>query len=279
MMNTYQKGRISLDTITRGQPVMLTPKDQVRVQVDYKIILASNYISKRINELTGSNYEIGFFFGGTVKKEIKKMTITIDDIFIPKEQTITSASFNCTHRSTNFATDYFRSTKRRITGFGHSHSAFDVFHSNIDYEKCKNITPAIGMTYLRYPQRNVPTRVTANYESRTIPAVPADAQKACNVLPSIVFNAGNKYLHSVLAVRGLVPDTFELKPLTPFIYNKNQAELTTEEKQHYDRKIIDVLKYNNISYQHPKKQNTISRIGEVFKNWYNTPQTKEAKSA
>ncbi|MFT4311676.1 MAG: hypothetical protein ACMXYF_00420 [Candidatus Woesearchaeota archaeon] len=216
------------------------------VRMDYKIHLASQYISTRIHQLGQAKTEVGFIYGGNVTHKRHQTIIDINDIHLATKQTITPTTYDIPASQVQEALNYFQSKKKRITGVGHSHSTFDTFHSQTDFRAHQQFMQyAIKMRSTAKP--NIPESFQKTPILRTITsAITKLYQTPKYVLPSIVYNAKADPIHSELAVQDR---TFRYEPMKIEFYNKN-AVLSDGEKQELDFKIRKILKYNNIPLTH-----------------------------
>ncbi len=218
----------------------------VKLQIDKKVFLKSQYIAKRICELTNIPHEIGFIYGGTVTKNKTQKIIDIQDIQLPLKQYITPSHFQF-KEGISKAHTYFKRNDRRIIGLGHSHAAFDVFHSQEDYTNLKPLCISEGIR-VSYTQ-NKPNKQTTELTQQKLES---KEQKTVSVFPSIVFNQKQEY-HVGLAARS---KTFTVHEKFPIVFYNKQAELSSLEKKHLDLQIMQILRYNNL----PIKEEFIPQI-------------------
>ncbi|MFT7615286.1 MAG: hypothetical protein ACI8Y7_000092 [Candidatus Woesearchaeota archaeon] len=238
----------SLLTSKHEETDFVQQQERVRVRVDYRVILQSNYISKRISDLAGKSYEVAFLYGANVKtKQVvqelpyQETEITLDDLVLPIEQRITGSSFHVDEGAFHRAQQYLQDKGKRVHAMGHSHAAFDVFHSNTDYQNLERQVFFMGVPIK--PMRKF-RRALQQKHTRIKPV--SKRSEKIHVLPSLVFNEKGSVLHSVLAIRyGSNKDTFHLKRHPIELYNK-KCVLTDIDRKALDKKVYQILRYNNI---------------------------------
>lgn len=231
--------------------------NSVTVAIDYKTILMSNYVSKRVHELSGRELEISFIYGGSVTHSGLNTKIDIKNFYVPPRQTITPSYFSCDTNEYLHAARHFAKSKVRIVGLGHSHSSFDVFHSGTDLDNYKNMTAAVGIN-IDHP-RKVAKRYSGQVSSLAKswnkyvvrPENKISTPSSSSVLPSLVFNAKGKCVDSILAVKSYTLENnryktdFSIKDCQLKVYNKN-AVLTSDEMKSLDYMVQRVLSYNRM---------------------------------
>ncbi len=115
----------------------------LRIKMDYKVYLKSQYLTKRICELTNRPHEIGFLYGGNHTNENNTNTVDISDIYVPLQQYVQPAHFQFQGGISN-AHSTFAQKQKKVIGLGHSHADFPVFHSAEDHKNLRRLVITEG---------------------------------------------------------------------------------------------------------------------------------------
>jgi len=229
----------------------------VSLSMDYKMILMSNYVSKRVIELSGKSLEISFMYGGNVKRVGNSTQLDINDFYIPPTQSLQVASFDSNTTLSAGANNYFAQHGKRTIGIGHSHAEFDIFHSPTDHTNYQRIIGSIGVRVSHPTTATVQQPVVRQSFSQRLGRVfnyftHRNVNAAFSyVMPSLVFNAHGRFVDSKVAIRTYVRDgatynnQFSVKDIGINLYNK-QAVLTDSEKTMLDHSVRRVLAYNGL---------------------------------
>lgn len=256
-------------TLVDSKPLVVG-NNELCLEVDYKVILMSNYVSRRVKELSGRSLEISFVYGGLVQRQPRKTTLKLDSFYVPDKQRIASSYFQGTSDSTYGASKFFATQHKRIVAIGHSHADYDVFHSSTDLDNYKSLCGMIGVKVehnsnasvselRRYVSKS--TRLGMQFSINKISHTPSTFSYA---LPSLIFNTKGKVLDCAVAVKsyaqidGRVQTKFNLHDCDLHVYNK-QAVLTDDDKKMLDFSIRKVLSYNSISVQ--SEASRVARFG------------------
>jgi hypothetical protein len=254
------------------------------IRMDYKIELMSKYITNKMCELSGTTMEVGFCYGGSVKRDfqngIHTSKVHINDIYVPTKQRITGVDFEFSLSAMCETLDYFTAKKTRITGIGHSHGHLDVFHSDKDHRNCDRIVTMYGM--MIQPREKYVASVESQSFSTYAIGVQRNNASETTTSRSVAWRKLRKHNRKKTDVK---THTF-LKPvvtkklnkprhfLPSFVYNtKDQTNrqisyndgetnilrdgaivdfynkdigLTLDEKISLDKKVFDILAYNKM---------------------------------
>ena len=286
-----------LNTTTRTMPDYtnkIRPNLHFNIRCDYRVILASQYISQRVCDLSGQNLEVGFVYGGitntTHTDNVTKTLIDISELYMTTKQKITPVTFDTHEGCMDSARKAFHKKQKRIVGIGHSHAQMDVFHSPKDRANCETISFLYGIkvqttsttnnTSNMHPNTDSPLTQSLKYKGCIQNTIPK--QQTSYILPSLVFNTKGDIEVSLACKESGTFTLFE--NLHAEYYNK-KMELSQDQKKELDRKVFQILTYNNITpladnAPQRNKTNPRKRIREYFtyaRNIRNQLQSEKEK--
>lgn len=103
----------------------------IKVYLPLRINQMSQYTCESMLAKSPRKLEIAFMYGGSFYTINDTLYIHIRDFIIPKKQNLSHTTFKfCSLQ--NRVPQYFKEKNMRIVGLGHSHSNFDIFHSDDD---------------------------------------------------------------------------------------------------------------------------------------------------
>lgn len=174
--------------------------------VDYKAILKSEYVAKRICDLSGHKLEVGWHFGGTVNtkeqyaqpSQLEKLAtdkpsqentqqnattnastqnpvvtkrttiINIKDMYLPTIQRISPSDYEISSNGRSLANAEFAKMGMRYNAIGHSHGGHDVFHSDVDRKYFPLAACLYGVKIKPLPKIRTVQTITHSQPQRTI---------------------------------------------------------------------------------------------------------------
>jgi hypothetical protein len=257
------------------------PQTYATIRMDKRVELMSQYVTNKITELSGRSLEVGFMFLGNVERHIYGTTqhsvMDIKDIYIPIEQRITGVTFDFTNAAMADILNYTEKHNLASVAVGHSHGNLSVFHSERDIQNCREQVRLKG-GLIRPIEEYVNRPLTHTYNSRPKSAKKRDrralqqqkmGEKKVAVtqvkralaedkkyFPSFVYNTHGHIEREVAYMHG---DEFRMiKDVCVEHYNTNVG-LTDDEKNFLDRRVYEILAYNNITPAISPQQNIAMR--------------------
>ena len=240
------------------------PHTDLKLKMDYKLILESEYITKRMCEIANQPLEIGFVYGGTITTKKfdthSQTTLDMKEMAIPIKQKVTEVTFNFDYEVLPKLENYFRKKDMHIIGQGHSHQNLPVFHSAADQINYKKMSIYCGIKIDPHKQATQTTKqkTFSSYstrqkkENQVIRKIhKKELLKPVYVFPTLIFNTKGEMTAGLAASNIKKHEILENAPIE--YYNK-QAVLTTEEKQQLDKKIYEVLTENNIPFSYTQER-------------------------
>lgn len=114
-----------------------------KVKITQRALDKGKYISKRLYELAGSDYEIYLYMLGD--KSNKEPII--DDLYIGIDQTVEPDYCEISpHGKIRTSYDIKDNLEKRILGWSHSHGSIETFHSHKDRENLKKFVASYGLS-------------------------------------------------------------------------------------------------------------------------------------